>query len=139
MSESAGVKTDYSNIAPRFGVRPRRCPNRVVVRGGWGLAYFPGNYMSQSLLKNPPFVGTYGPVTSTARRPVSSRTCVLSDGLPLPTPTDAANPAGTIIGVAQDFKIDARAAVQRHRRERVRRERVLGWLCRLARRHTSRS
>src|ERR1700738_2702184 len=28
----------------------------------------------------------------------------LSDGLPLPTPTDAANPAGTIIGVQQDFK-----------------------------------
>jgi hypothetical protein len=28
----------------------------------------------------------------------------LSDGLPLPTATDAANPAGTIIGVAEQFK-----------------------------------
>ena len=59
--------------------------------------------MSQSLMKNPPFVGTYGPVTSTgASGGVPSLR--LSDGLPLPTATDAANPSGTIIGVARDFK-----------------------------------
>ena len=74
-----------------------------MLRGGWGLSYFPGNYMSQSLMKNPPFVGTYGPVTSNAASS-GIPTLRLSDGLPLPTATDAANPAGTIIGVAQDFK-----------------------------------
>jgi len=102
VSETAGVNTDYSNLAPRFGFAAT-LPHAMVLRGGWGLSYFPGNYMSQSLMKNPPFVGTYGPVTSNA---VSGLTpnLRLSDGLPLPTPTDAVNPSGTIIGVAQDFK-----------------------------------
>ena len=33
----------------------------MVVRGGYGLAYFPGNYMSQSFMKNPPFIGSLRP------------------------------------------------------------------------------
>src|SRR6185295_14713633 len=102
VSESAGVKTDYSNVAPRFGFAAT-LPDLMVVRGGWGLSYFPGNYMSQSLMKNPPFVGTYGPVTSNGASG-GLPSLRLSDGLPLPTATDAINPAGTIIGVAQDFK-----------------------------------
>jgi len=102
VSESAGVKTDYSNVAPRVGFAAT-LPNLVVLRGGWGVSYFPGNYMSQSLMKNPPFVGTYGPVTSNGASG-GLPSLRLSDGLPLPTPTDAVNPAGTIIGVAQDFK-----------------------------------
>jgi hypothetical protein len=102
VSETAGVSTDYSNIAPRFGFAAT-LPTQMVLRGGWGLSYFPGNYMSQSLMKNPPFVGTYGPVTSNgASGGVPSLR--LADGLPLPAATDAANPAGTVIGVAQDFK-----------------------------------
>ena len=102
VSETAGVETDYSNIAPRLGFAAT-LPNLVVLRGGWGLSYFPGNYMSQSLMKNPPFIGSFGPVTSNgASGQVPNLR--LSDGLPLPTPTDAVNPAGTIIGVATDFK-----------------------------------
>ena len=102
VSETAGVNTDYSNVAPRFGFAAT-LPQAMVLRGGWGLSYFPGNYMSQSLMKNPPFVGTYGPVTSTGASGLVP-SLRLSDGLPLPTATDAANPAGTIIGVARDFK-----------------------------------
>ena len=102
VSESAGVKTDYSNIAPRLGFSAT-LPNLVVLRGGWGLSYFPGNYMSQSLMKNPPFIGSYGPVTSNGASG-GLPNLRLADGLPLPTATDATNPAGTIIGVATDFK-----------------------------------
>ena len=102
VSETAGISTDYSNVAPRLGFSAT-LSHDVVVRGGWGLAYFPGNYMSQALLKNPPFVGTYGPVTSNGASGLVPN-LRLSDGLPLPTATDAANPAGTIIGVARDFK-----------------------------------
>jgi hypothetical protein len=102
VSESAGVSTDYGNIAPRLGFSAT-LPNLVVVRGGYGLSYFPGNYMSQSLMKNPPFIGSFGPVTSNGASG-GLPNLRLSDGLPLPTATDAANPAGTIIGVAQDFK-----------------------------------
>src|SRR5437868_13573954 len=54
-------------------------------------------------MKNPPFVGTYGPVTSNGASGALP-TLRLADGLPLPTPTDAANPAGTIIGVQRDFR-----------------------------------
>jgi carboxypeptidase family protein len=102
ISDAAGVATDHADVAPRLGFAAT-LPYTVVVRGGWGLSYFPGNYMSQSLLKNPPFVGTYGPVTSNGASG-GLPTLRLSDGLPLPTPTDADNPAGTIIGVEQDFK-----------------------------------
>jgi hypothetical protein len=102
VSDSGGVSTDYGNIAPRLGFSAT-LPNLMVVRGGYGLSYFPGNYMSQSLRKNPPFIGSFGPVTSNGASG-GLPNLRLSDGLPLPTPTDAANPAGTIIGVAQDFK-----------------------------------
>jgi len=102
VSDSGGVSTDYGNIAPRLGLSAT-LPNLMVVRGGYGLSYFPGNYMSQSLMKNPPFIGSFGPVTSNGASG-GLPNVRLSDGLPLPTPTDAANPAGTIIGVAQDFK-----------------------------------
>ncbi len=104
VSDSAGVTTDYSNVAPRLGFAATM-PNQMVLRGGWGLSYFPGNYMSQSLMKNPPFVGTYGPVTSNGASG-GLPNLRLSDGLPLPTPTptDPSLLAGTIIGVAEDFK-----------------------------------
>ena len=102
VSETAGVATDFSNLAPRLGFSAT-LPHALVVRGGWGLAFFPGNYMSQSLMKNPPFVGTFGPVTSVGASG-GLPSLRLSDGLPLPTPTDAANPAGTIIGVQRDFR-----------------------------------
>ena len=102
VSDSAGVTTDHSNIAPRLGFSAT-LPSEVVVRGGWGLAYFPGNYMSQSLLKNAPFVSTYGPVTSNGMSG-GVPNLFLKDGLPLPTSSDPVNLAGTIIGVEQDFK-----------------------------------
>src|SRR6185436_7193964 len=102
VSDTGGVSTDYGNIAPRLGFSAT-LPNMMVVRGGYGLSYFPGNYMSQSLMKNPPFIGSFGPVTSNGASGWLPNVR-LSGGLPLPTPTDAANPAGTIIGVAQDFK-----------------------------------
>src|SRR5256885_7703852 len=101
VSNTAGVATDYSNVAPRLGFSAT-LPHALVVRGGWGLSYFPGNYMSQSLMKNPPFVGTFGPVTSNGASGAVPN-LRLADGLPLPTPTSAASPAGTIIGVEQDF------------------------------------
>jgi hypothetical protein len=61
----AGIKTDYSNFAPRagfsFSVRPQ-----TVLRGGYGLSYFPGNYTSNFDLKNAPFVSVYSPTCGIA-------------------------------------------------------------------------
>ena len=102
VSKSASVKTDYGNIAPRLGISAT-LPRSMVLRGGYGMAYFPGNYMSQSLLKNQPFVSTYGPVLSGGTTG-SAPSLRLADGLPSPVATDYVNPSGAVIGVAQGFK-----------------------------------
>jgi hypothetical protein len=57
---TAGIKTTYSNIAPRVGFADTVFPG-TVVRGGFGMAYFPGNYTSNASLKNAPFNAVYSP------------------------------------------------------------------------------
>ena len=59
-SPTAGVETTYSNIAPRVGFAATIAPN-TVLRGGYGIANFPGNYTSNASLKNAPFNGVYSP------------------------------------------------------------------------------
>ena len=56
----AGIKTDYSNFAPRVGFSYSPQPG-LVVRGGYGLSFFPGNYTSNADLKNAPFVSVFSP------------------------------------------------------------------------------
>jgi hypothetical protein len=56
----AGLKTDYSNLAPRIGFAFSASPT-TVVRGGYGLSFFPGNYTSNASLKNAPFVSVFSP------------------------------------------------------------------------------
>lgn len=57
---TAGLKTTYSNFAPRVGYALTARPN-TVLRGGFGLAFFPGNYTANALLKNAPFDSVYAP------------------------------------------------------------------------------
>ena len=59
-SSTAGVQTTYSNIAPRLGFAATIARN-TVLRGGYGIADFPGNYTSNASLKNAPFNGVYSP------------------------------------------------------------------------------
>lgn len=102
VSRSAGVNTDYGNVAPRLGFSAT-LPHSMVVRGAWGLAYFPGNQQSGSFLKNAPFIAAYGPVISngtTGGQP----SVFLANGLPAPVATDAVTPSGAVIAVDQDFK-----------------------------------
>ena len=102
VSDSANVKTDYSNIAPRLGFSAS-LPHAMVVRGGYGVAYFPGNMQSGAFLKNAPFVASYGPVISNGT--IGAQPSVfLSNGLPTPVAIDPANPSGAIIAVDQNFK-----------------------------------
>ena len=56
----AGIKTDYSNFAPRIGFSASITP-KTVLRGGYGLSFFPGNYTSNADLKNVPFVSVFSP------------------------------------------------------------------------------
>ncbi|MBW8749176.1 MAG: TonB-dependent receptor, partial [Acidobacteria bacterium] len=57
-----GVKTDYSNFAPRFGFAYTPLP-RTVIRGGFGLTFAPENTTSGSALVNQPFIATWGAYT----------------------------------------------------------------------------
>jgi hypothetical protein len=56
----ANIPTDYSNFAPRLGFSMSVTP-RIVVRGGYGLSFFPGNYTSNADLKNAPFTSVFSP------------------------------------------------------------------------------
>ena len=56
----AGIPTDHSNFAPRIGFSYSLTPT-MVVRGGYGLSFFPGNYTSNADLKNAPFTSVFSP------------------------------------------------------------------------------
>ena len=60
VSSTAGIPTNYDNVAPRLGFSYSVAPS-TVVRGGYGLSFFPGNYTSNGDLKNAPFTSVYAP------------------------------------------------------------------------------
>ncbi len=93
VSDTAGIKTDYRDVAPRIGFAAMFGPG-MVVRGGYGLTFFPTNYTSPFNLKNPPFASSYGPVYFQP----------LSAGLPLPSPIDPDNPTGALAAQALDYR-----------------------------------
>jgi hypothetical protein len=60
VSSTAGIQSVHTDFAPRIGfsysIRPA-----TVIRGGYGLSFFPGNYTSNADLKNAPFTSVYSP------------------------------------------------------------------------------
>jgi carboxypeptidase family protein len=53
-SPTVGVPTPYGDIAPRFGFAAT-LKHQTVLRGGFGLTFFPVNYESPYYFNNPPF------------------------------------------------------------------------------------
>ena len=110
VSSTAGIQTDYSNAAPRLGFAYSASPS-VVIRGGYGLSFFPGNYTSNADLKNAPFVSVYNPncqssLALTIERlhtgfnpnsvnpdcsTISGATTAFDQGLPLPAAPNVSN------------------------------------------------
>lgn len=86
-SNTAGVITDYGNLAPRFGFAAT-LGNGLVLRGGVGLSFFPGDYTSGVTFKNPPFTSalTCGSSTtgSMANTGCPAGTGTLATGVPRP-------------------------------------------------------
>ena len=60
VDSKANIPTDHSNVAPRVGFSLSVTPT-LVVRGGYGLSFFPGNYTSNADLKNAPFTSIFSP------------------------------------------------------------------------------
>src|ERR1019366_5428755 len=92
-NRTAGTKTDFGNLAPRFGFAAT-LPHSLVVRGGYGISYFPGNFLGTDAPVNAPFYYPFGPVNF---RPLSA-------GFPALAAPDPSQPSGTINGLALDFK-----------------------------------
>ncbi len=98
VSRSAGVATDWNDIAPRFGFAAT-LDRRTVLRGGYGLNFYAANYGSQAHFRVPPFVSLWGIVT-TPLTPVNR----MADGFPLPVPSDPKNPSGALTAVARNLR-----------------------------------
>jgi hypothetical protein len=87
ISDAAGVQTDWHNLAPRFGFAAT-LPHQTVVRGGFGISFFPDNYGTAGDRQNQPFVSNFGPVYNYG----------ISQGLPVPGPSSITDPVGSIGG-----------------------------------------
>lgn len=98
VSRSAGVKTYYTAFQPRFGFAIA-LGHGTVLRGGAGLSDIPGQYMSQSFLKNPPFLASYN-ITNDQVNPTYN----ISQGFAPATPTSATNPSGSIIATEYNLR-----------------------------------
>jgi hypothetical protein len=104
VSKTGGVKTDYSDWGPRLGFSAT-LPNKMVLRGGFGLAYYPNNKNAGAFMKNPPFTANYGPITSaTASNGLPNM--FLKDGLPVVTFANPLQPIGNVIGTDLNYKSD---------------------------------
>jgi hypothetical protein len=60
VDSQVNIPTDHSNAAPRVGFSFSVKPT-LVIRGGYGLSFFPGNYTSNADLKNAPFTSVFSP------------------------------------------------------------------------------
>jgi hypothetical protein len=95
-SRTTGLNTVYSDVAPRVGFAIT-LGHEMVVRGGYGISYFPGDINSGALLKNPPYTPSVGcgPSTGTACSAYGSFG-TLDQGMPVPAVSVVATttPAG---------------------------------------------
>jgi Carboxypeptidase regulatory-like domain len=120
------IPTDYSNVAPRLGFSMSLTP-ATVLRGGYGLSFFPGNYTSNADLKNAPFTSVFSPncqssiaiqieqkqgVNPASQNPscasVAGAPTTFDQGLPVPSPPNISNlaniPALSFVAEAPKFR-----------------------------------
>ena len=119
-SATTNLSTDFGSVAPRLGFAAS-LGDSTVVRGGFGLSFFPSDYTSSVALKNPPFTSalTCGPSTtgSLANTGCPAGIGTLSQGAPVPLapgdfPTTSSGtldltriPSSTINAIDTNFKI----------------------------------
>lgn len=96
-NRSAGVDTDHTNVSPRFGFAAS-LPHGTVVRGGYGISYYPQDIQSQIQNPNPPynFACSYGSCPSTVF-PILPRPTAAAD-------VDLTNPIGSLTYKPSDFR-----------------------------------
>jgi hypothetical protein len=101
VNQYAGVNPTWTNVAPRIGFAYTVSPG-TVLRGGFGISYFPMNYTSNSSLKNQPFVSAFNCNNGNCPAPIpgiggpGNGAGTFKLGVPLPTAASATNPTGNI-------------------------------------------
>lgn len=98
---TGGIKTDYGNIAPRIGFAATVRPG-TVVRGGYGISYFPSSMGSNAVLRNTPFTYTYAATSAAASGGVPD--VFLRTGLPVFPAVGQPLLSGSVAAVAMDSK-----------------------------------
>ncbi|HEY9138397.1 MAG TPA: TonB-dependent receptor, partial [Terriglobus sp.] len=63
VNSTGGVRTNYTNLAPRFGFAYTPMPN-TVLRGGFGLSFYANDVQNAFYLQNPPYAFATGTLTS---------------------------------------------------------------------------
>lgn len=91
VSNTAGIQTDYHGLEPRLGAA-FDLGHGLVIRGGYGISFFPMNTTSTADLKNPPFVSTLSAcgVASNSAVKCPAGMTRFADGLPGPAPATLA-------------------------------------------------
>ena len=92
VSNTAGIASDWHGLAPRVGFA-LTLAHDFVLRGGYGIGYFPMNTTSNANLKNPPFVAT---VSSCGFFSCGPGFTTFADGFPVPAPTIINTPGSSI-------------------------------------------
>ena len=126
VARAAGVKTDYSNIAPRFGFSAT-LPSSIGRARRLRAGVLPGQH-AVAVVHEEPAVRRQLRAGDRATAPSggAADACCLSDGLPPPSGDRRGEPERRDHRRRSGLQVDARAAVQRDRREGVRRQRRLG-------------
>ncbi len=106
-----GIKTDYGDVAPRLGFAYSAAPG-LVLRGGYGVTFFPGNLTAGAEMKNAPYTFQFqcgiisnGACPAPYANPADGAGYLLSGGLPVPSTdiTLATDPATYTTILSTDF------------------------------------
>jgi outer membrane receptor protein involved in Fe transport len=87
-----GIKTNFANFAPRVGFSASVRPG-TVVRGGYGISYYPLDFGTALQAANPPFNYTTNCVPCFGWWPK----------LPVPTPASTTNLSGALTSLSSNF------------------------------------
>ena len=93
-SPTAGVKTDYRGVGPRFGFAAD-LHRGTVLRGGFGLVYFRDDTAPDLPFGNQPYVYSYAPPPFTVS---------MSAPLPIPTQQSATDLSGGLFGMQLKYR-----------------------------------
>ena len=105
VSPTTNIGTAWGQIQPRIGFA-YTVRQGLVVRGGFGMVYYPTDITSNPSLKNPPFLSAYGPYTSAqmAADPNLAPYAQFQAGAPPATAVPVNAPFGPLRGVTTYYK-----------------------------------